>query len=68
MTINRNQNELARHLKHDGVRVGEIITYRAWQVIHPWWFGSGDDRTAVARVAMITQPIAQRNANGELGG
>jgi hypothetical protein len=42
MTINGNQNELARHLKHDGVRVGEIIAYRAWQVIHP--FRSGDDR------------------------
>ncbi len=31
-------------LKHDGVRVGEIIAYRAWRVIHPWWFRSGDDR------------------------
>ena len=31
-------------LKHDGVRVGEIIAYRAWRVIHPWWFRSGDGR------------------------
>jgi hypothetical protein len=38
------ENRVARHLKHDGVRVGEIIAYRAWRVIHPWWFRSGDDR------------------------
>jgi hypothetical protein len=44
MTVNGNQNWLARHLKHDGVRVGEIIAYRAWQVIHPWWFRNADDR------------------------
>src|SRR6266567_6009304 len=41
---NRNQNELARHLKHDGVRVGEIIAYRAWRVIEPGWLRSGDNR------------------------
>jgi hypothetical protein len=31
-------------LRHDGIRVGEIIAYRAWRVIHPWWFRNGDDR------------------------
>jgi len=41
---NRNQNELARALKHEGVRVGEIIAYRAWGVIKPGWFQSSDDR------------------------
>jgi hypothetical protein len=41
---NQNQNELARTLKHEGVRIGEIIAYRAWRVIHPSWFRSGDDR------------------------
>jgi hypothetical protein len=41
---NRNQNELARTLKHEGVRVGEIIAYRAWGVIKPDWFQSSDDR------------------------
>src|SRR5438876_1137038 len=44
VVINRNQNELARTLKHEGLRVGEIIAYRAWRVIHPRWFRSGDDR------------------------
>jgi hypothetical protein len=38
------ENRSARQVKHDGVRVGEIIAYRAWRVIHPWWFRSGDDR------------------------
>jgi hypothetical protein len=42
--INRNQNELARTLKHEGFRVGEIIAYRAWRVINEGWFRSGDDR------------------------
>ncbi len=41
---NRNQNELARSLRHEGIRVGEIIAYRAWRVINPGWFRSGDDR------------------------
>jgi hypothetical protein len=30
-------------LKHDGVRVGEITAYRAWQVITPSWLRKGDD-------------------------
>jgi hypothetical protein len=41
---NRNQNELARALKHEGVRVGEIIAYRAWRVITRSWLRNGDDR------------------------
>ncbi len=39
-----NNNELARNLRHDGIRLGEIIAYRAWRVIVPPWFGSNDDR------------------------
>jgi hypothetical protein len=39
-----NQNKLANNLKHDGIRVGEIIAYRAWRVITPGWFRRGDDR------------------------
>jgi hypothetical protein len=31
-------------LKHDGVRVGEIIAYRAWRVIEQGWLRKGDDR------------------------
>jgi hypothetical protein len=48
----------SRHLKHDGVRVGEIIAYRAWRVIHPWWFRSGDDRL---RSVLITDYIWHPN-------
>ncbi len=42
--INSNNNELARTLKHEGVRVGEIIAYRAWAVTQPRWFRSADGR------------------------
>ncbi len=44
VVTNGNQNELARTLTHDGIRVGEIIAYRAWLVINPGWFRTGDDR------------------------
>jgi hypothetical protein len=35
-------NAAARTLKHEGVRVGEIIAYRAWRVIEPSWFRKDD--------------------------
>src|SRR6266567_5585185 len=38
------ENRIARHVKHDGFRVGEIIAYRAWRVINRGWLRSGDDR------------------------
>jgi hypothetical protein len=38
MPVNGNHNWLAKHLKHEGIRVGEIIAYRAWQVFKPIWF------------------------------
>jgi hypothetical protein len=44
MMINANHEELARTLKHEGVRAGEIIAYRAWRVINEGWFRSGYDR------------------------
>jgi hypothetical protein len=31
------RNELAHDLKHEGVRAGEIIAYRAWRVMVPSW-------------------------------
>jgi hypothetical protein len=43
-TANRQQNELARSLRHEGIRVGEIVAYRAWRVIEPHWWWPGDDR------------------------
>ncbi len=42
--MSASENRIARHLKHDGFRVGEIIAYRAWRVIKPGWLRSGDDR------------------------
>ncbi len=42
MIMATDDNELARRLKHEGLRVGEITAYRAWQVINPRWFR--DDR------------------------
>jgi hypothetical protein len=38
-STNPNQNELAITLRHEGIRVGEIIAYRAWRVIKPGWWG-----------------------------
>jgi hypothetical protein len=43
-SANREQNGLARTLKHEGIRIGEIIAYRAWRVIGPHWWWQGDDR------------------------
>src|SRR5215470_17888683 len=43
-SANREQNESARTLKHEGIRIGEIIAYRAWRVIGPRWWWQGDDR------------------------
>jgi hypothetical protein len=37
-------NELAGRLKHEGIRAGEIIAYRAWRVIVPGLFRDSDDR------------------------
>jgi hypothetical protein len=43
MVMSPNDNELAWRLKHEGIRAGEIIAYRAWRVISPGWFRNGDD-------------------------
>ena len=39
-----NCNELARTLKPNGIRVGEIIAYRAWRVIKEGWFRKGEEK------------------------
>jgi hypothetical protein len=41
---NGNHNELATTLRHESIRVGEIIAYRAWRVFEPRWWWKGDDR------------------------
>jgi hypothetical protein len=38
-----NAEELADRLQHEGIRAGEIIAYRAWRVISPGLFRSGDE-------------------------
>ncbi len=40
---NMSANGLTANLKHEGIRAGEIIAYRAWRVIAPNWFRNGDD-------------------------
>ena len=42
--MNANRNEVARTLKHEGIRVGEIIAYRAWRVINEGSFRKGEER------------------------
>jgi hypothetical protein len=44
VTTNQNQNEHAKTLRHEGIRVGEIIAYRAWRAFGPGWLRRGDDR------------------------
>jgi|SRR6516164_6359958 hypothetical protein len=41
--LSTNGSELAKRLKHEGIRTGEIIAYRAWRVIVPSLYWSGDD-------------------------
>ena len=43
-TVSISDNKLAKRLKHEGIRAGEIIAYRAWRVVDPGSFSSGDDR------------------------
>jgi hypothetical protein len=38
------ENELAWRLRHEGIRAGEIIAYRAWRVIDARWLRKGDNR------------------------
>ena len=38
------ENRTAVRLHHEGIRVGEIVAYRAWRVIEPRWWRAGDDR------------------------
>ena len=44
ITTSPNRNELATTPRHEGIRVGEIIAYRAWRVFGSGWLRRGDDR------------------------
>ena len=41
--LSANAEELAGALRHEGIRAGEIVAYRAWRVIVPGLFRRGDD-------------------------
>jgi len=57
VTTSPNRNELAATLRHEGIRVGEIIAYRAWRVFGSGWLGRGDDRLhSVLMVDYVWQP------------
>ncbi len=38
------ENERAKRIEHSGIRVGEIISYRAWRVPNHSWFKRGHER------------------------
>jgi hypothetical protein len=38
------ENERAKKIKYSGIRVGEIIGYRAWRVPNQSWFKRGHER------------------------
>src|SRR6266508_1733599 len=66
ITPHRDQNELANSLRHEGIRVGEIIAYRAWRVIEPTWLRSGDDRLhSVLMTDYVWHP--HEPASGDVG-
>jgi len=44
LPANGNHNWLAKYLKHEGLRVGEVIAYRAWQVFKLAWYQRVQDR------------------------
>jgi hypothetical protein len=41
--LSANTEEAADTLRHEGIRAGEIIAYRAWRVIEPGFFRRGDE-------------------------
>jgi hypothetical protein len=43
-SISHDQNSRAKAISHSGIRIGEIIGYRAWRVVGPRWFRRSDDR------------------------
>ncbi len=65
-TTSPNQDELAITLRHEGIRVGEIIAYRAWRVIEPTWLRSGNDRL---HSVLMTDYVWHLNepASGDVG-
>ena len=43
LIVPTHSNELASTLRHEGIRIGEIIAYRAWRAIESTWFRRSDD-------------------------
>jgi hypothetical protein len=40
----QNEREVASTIRHEGIRVGEIIAYRAWRILGSTWLRRSDDR------------------------
>jgi hypothetical protein len=38
------ENDRAKTIEHSGIRVGEIIAYRAWRVTEKTWSANGEER------------------------
>jgi len=51
-------------LRHEGIRVGEIIAYRAWRVIVPRWLSGGDLLHSIAMRDYVWYP--DRPASGDV--
>jgi hypothetical protein len=62
--MNNNNNELARTLRREGIRVGEIIAYRAWRVIVPGSLSRSDLLHSVAMRDYVWYP--DRPASGDV--
>jgi len=62
--VANNNNELARGIRHEGIRVGEIIAYRAWRVIVPGWLSRDDLLHSVAMRDYVWYP--GRPASGDV--
>ena len=43
-TLYHPENDRAKAIKHSGIRVGELIGYRAWQVAERPWFSRSQNR------------------------
>jgi hypothetical protein len=54
--LSANAEELADTLKHEGIRAGEIVAYRAWRVIVPGLFRRGDNLLHGAYIRKFVWP------------
>src|SRR5947209_610746 len=65
LIVPTNSNELASTLRHEGIRVAEIIAYRAWRAIESTWFHRGDD--LLHSVLMLDYGVEYRHEFDDFG-